>query len=92
MTPAHLANELRLGRVGEIHQRASRLVREVDIVRTREQGRLAACLVAAATPIGALDVGPEIGLERQNVGIRGRGPAVAGAAGAATGARACSRT
>ena len=92
MTAADLENELRLGGVGEIHQRAGRLVREVDIVRTREQRCLAACLVAAATTIGAADVHPELGLEREHVGIRGRGPAVAGAAGTAVAAAcACAR-
>src|SRR6266480_7349269 len=62
MTTADLENELRLGGVGEIDQRAGRLVREVDIVRTREQRCLAACLVAAAATIGAADVHPQIAL------------------------------
>src|SRR5207302_11254949 len=53
MTAADLENELRLGGVGEIHQRAGRLVREVDIVRTREQRCLTALLVAGDAPIRA---------------------------------------
>src|SRR6267143_4404224 len=93
MAAADFENELRLGGAGEIHQWAGRLVREVDIVGTREQRCLPACLVTAATTIGAADVGPEIGLERQHVGIDGRGAAVAGgAAGAATGTCAGART
>jgi len=74
MAAADFDNERRLGGTGEIHQWAGRLVREVDVVGTREQRCLPACLVTAATTIGAADVGQRLVWNDSTSAFRGRGP------------------